>query len=498
MENPYVILGVSANNNIYQEINERFERISTQKKNIDNYIEEMFRENKSITGKTRNADTRILEENFADELVEDFADIFVCNTIPKERYMSNISEFKDAIEIQENIEKTGTANDRFYMTVLSQKQKLDKAYEYYKKVLTDYIEYKNFNFIVENKDSKEEKIALIDLYIKMKFEDEVAKVCSEVAMKTNRSFNSEEDKMEFKSRLLQNPKFIKLRDAYEKINSQTKRYEFDPKLYMQEIERNSKKPLVLEEQQPKKASNERQNSNWGIASVEPTTIMKDVRVKNLDFDGKVTVKHLGFFSANQFFQKRKKIKEKNKKIRILKYTIPIDGERTRRLTLEVHDPAQDMAKGIRKSKYMSEATKQLYSNIYLVSKTNSNGETREEIVFSPIEKDEFGKKYSESFIANVYFSDYMLDVAKKNGGFVGSIEKDRYSHSSTMAYDGLYISTYYNEDEINAARAYQEGRVGLFKEKIKGKWNSAKKMSNWRVDSKLKRKANERERTIDE
>ena len=516
MQNPYQILGIKdgiSNNEMSNEIENKTKALLRLMGDNSVFFKELFKEKKvfKYTGKAND-----LRET---EIEEDLADKFACNIIPKERFMSykNLFDIKKELEIEENVQGyKGNFDKRSFYTniILSQQQRLSLAYERYNRVLEDYR---------SNPNSEETIRNLEDLYMKMKYEDNITKLSLEAAVKAGKISNPKERRDEFIKQLTNNKEYLRLKEAYETISTPRKRQDLDPKLYViarlgrpellkvatpkfkEEIVSQERKyrEQYLEQIAKKSASDNKEsqipeNQNheygWGIILDKPSYVLQDKKVENSDFEGKLSVKHLGFFSAESLYSKKKLLREKHQKTRIYGTKIKENGmEYNGRLKLKKSFPDLDVPENMRQYYYRYDSTYQSYMNIYLVSKTDNNGKVREDIVFSPVKKSDFNTKYPENFLANVYFSNFALDVAKQNGGFAGSIEKDT---------NGLSISTAYNKEEIASALLYQNGTMGKITDRTKltradeDKW---KVISGEDADSIL-RKSNdyEREITLDE
>ena len=507
MENPYLSLGMKSRitrNEIVKELESRARFLSRLRGDNEYFFKEMIKKNVSFkyVGITRD----FMDTGIEDEMAEKFA----CNIIPKSRYMSHreLNRLYGTIEIEKNSEKEfSTNNYNFYSKVVtSQRQKLNRAYEEYNRVLTDY----------ENtKGTEPARTALYDLYIKMKYEDEVIKIATDIAMKTKRSFDAKKDMTNFKEILLNDKRYKKLRKTYEKVATKRKRDDLDPELYIKSrlgnpslikvVDPEWKQHIIQREKDFRSeylnqiadsnntssenlAENQEHDYGWGIVINKPEYVMKDFEVNNSDFQGKISVKHVGFFSSESLFRKRKLLKEKHESTKISKFAVVEDSKR-REFTLKIHQPNPDIPKDMREYYYRYDPTKQLFNNIYMVSKTDNDGRTKENVVISPVSKKDFGNKYPEQFLANIYFSDYMLDIAEKNGGFAGNIERDG---------NGLSISTAYSQDEIASAILYQSGAMGRVTNRAKYQEDRWQEADGKKVDAMLRESFTEREISLDE
>ena len=516
MQNPYRTLKIKdgiSNNEMSIEIENKTKTFLRLMGDNSIFFKELFSQKNGFkyTGKATG-----LRET---EIEEDLADKFACNIIPKERFMSykNLFDIKKEIEIEENSQGyEGKFDKRSFYTnvILSQQQRLSLAYERYNRVLENYR---------KNTNSAEAIRDLEDLYMKMKYEDAIIKLSPEIAARSGRISDPKERREEFIKQLTNHKEYLRLKEAYETISTPRKRQDLDPKLYVvarlgrpellkvaspkfkeeiiskereyreQYLEQIAKNPTE-DDKESQIPENQNHEYGWGIILDKPSYILQDKRIENSDFEGKLSVKHLGFFSAESLYSKKKLLREKHEKTKIYGTKIRDNGiEYNGRLKLKKRFPNLDVPENMRQYYYRYDSTYQSYMNIYLVSKTDINGKVREDIVFSPVKKSDFDTKYPENFLTNVYFSNFALDIAKQNGGFAGSIEKDS---------NGLSISTVYNKEEIASALLYQSGTMGKITDRTKlvrddeDKW---KLIDGTDANSILRKSDNhEREITLDE
>ena len=509
MENPYLALGMKSRisrTEIVKELEDRIRFLSRLKADNEYFFKKMIKDKNMFKYVGKKSD-------FSDiGIEEELSQKFACNIIPKSRFLSyrELSRLKGTVKLEGNSDNPEIKdNYSFYVRVVkSQQQRLNAELEKYNEILDNYR---------NNHNSEEARTALYDLYIKMKYEDEVVKLAADIAMKTPRTFNAKKDRAEFKLRLTRDPRFLKLKGTYAKVATTRKRDDLNPELYVKARLGNPdlltiadpdwKKYIIGRERkfceqylhrisqnnsQEKNDSNEAVNQEhdygWAMIIDNPEVVMDGVEVNTSDFEGKVTVKHMGYFSSESLFRKKKVLKEKHETTKISKAVI-VDKEKRRRFTLREHIPDPNIPENMREYYYKYDPTKQSFNNVYLVSKTDNDGKTQEYIAFSPIKKGEFGEKYPESFMANVYFSNYALSVAQQNGGFAGSIEKDK---------NGLSISTAYNQEEIASAVLYQSGSTGKIIDRTKSGKTRWEDINGKAVDNILRGKGEEREISLDE
>ena len=176
------------------------------------------------------------------------------------------------------------------------------------------------------------------------------------------------------------------------------------------------------------AENQNHKYGWGIILTNPFYLLKDEPIDTPVFKGKITVEDIGRFTEESFFRKVKMKNEqrnrrrKNTEIKGVKKAIFEFLGRTFELSSRKKDSDEvENEMYMRDYYYSYRATKRLYDEIYKVTKTDSEGRARTQIVFSPITQQSLGKDVSVDFLKNVYFSDYMLDLAKQNGGYAGEV-----------------------------------------------------------------------------
>ena len=412
--------------------------------------------------------------NTKSSLEEDIANQFACGIIPNKRFMSygqllNIyNKLSKKRETGANAEK----NKKFYKnTISSQPKNIIAYYDEYIKVIDEY---------EKNKESKKAKTAMHDLYIKMKYEDSVISIGKELAKTIKLTDDVDKNKKVFLEKLRKNEKYLEVEDAYEKLGTDQARKDLIPELYIKSRLANPKllkianpewKDLIIKKERKfaekyaeqkngkmssdemyRKGISENQDHaySWGVILRKPTDVMQNVLVNNSDFQGTMSIKHLGFFSSESLFRKRKLLREKFEKTKFFHGKVKL-GRKRYKLGFKEHKANPNIPEFMREYYYRNVSTKQLYNNIYKVSKIDNNGIKREDIVFSPIGMEEFEYVFPDGFLENIYFSNYNLDIAKENGGFAGEIIDSS---------KGLSISTRYNEDEIASCVLFQNDTMG--------------------------------------
>lgn len=479
MKNPFIILGIDervTDLDVVKDVEGRINSIQAIKEDC----EKIFRNSQKAVqyrGRAKNF--------FRNEIEEDLAEKFACQIAPDSKFM-NSEELSSIIE-KINSEGKGDIKDTFYSNaVMSQMIKIEDCQRRYQKIIDEY---------KKNPQDEKAKEALENLYISLKYEDSVAEIGSYIARRTPRTFNVEVDKDAYAQNMKNSTEYLEIKEAYEKIGTQKARNDLIPELYVTSRLGN---PNLLESAEPewkeyilnreqeyffkfvddmgasqqeakerKIAENQDHDYGWGIVIDTPSMVMKGIEVDNSDFQGRISVEHLGYFSSESLFNKRKLLRDKHENIEISKQPIKMNGEQMM-LTLKKHSPQKNIPKNMREYYYRNVATMQLFNNIYKVSKTNYQGIKREDIVFSPVGKEELLNKYPEEFLTNVYFSNYALDIAKENGGFAGAIVNTP---------NGLSISTVYNKAEIASSILYQadtEGRIMDLSGKGSRQWRDAR------------------------
>lgn len=326
-----------------------------------------------------------------------------------------------------------------------------------------------------------------DVLIELKYMEGITKIAERIA--TNLSaegyFCTAE---QFKQVLMQSKNYTELTEMYHQIDSKEKRENFIPEAYIQKNMADSEqfstpspetvKRLIAREKayeskyyqelgikyvdpelakEMKLAENQDHDYAWGIVLDEPRRLINNEPVNSPIFKGRITVDRIGSFSEYSLFQKKKKEREYDVKIR-KRSTKPSRGSLSRlRIDQEAssHDAMSEDKKyryiTMREYFYRHEACKTLVDHLLRVTKTDTEGRTRTSIIISPFEYSGLKESDMREFLKNIYFSDYMLDVAEANGGYAGKV----------MGKDGkFFISNKYNHEEIASALLFSNGQKG--------------------------------------
>ena len=190
--------------------------------------------------------------------------------------------------------------------------------------------------------------------------------------------------------------------------------------------------------------------------------MKDEPIDIPSFKGTITVEKIGDFSEESLYRKvridneARRKRRNNTKIKGISNTIL--RKAIKLLTMTADDFASyqysQHKQCMRDYKYSYMASKTLYDHIYMVTKTDTDGIQRRQIIFSPITDENVGKDVSMEFLKNVYFSDYMLDLARQNGGYAGEVFPTKNG--------GYNVYNYHQncEEQIGAAILFDRGYTG--------------------------------------
>jgi hypothetical protein len=338
---------------------------------------------------------------------------------------------------------------------------------------------------------------MIDVKMKLWYTENLLEISSNIAKKLSEN-GTVQSREEFLQTLRSSQPYEQLNQIYEQLRTQEKRDELKPETYVRnnmaddtefdvisdetiksildkeesylsEYKNNlsamESNPDVAEEKQL--AQNQNHDYAWGIVLTDPKKIITNQVVDSPTFKGTISVENLGAFAEYSLFRKRQYERENQVKLRERAKISEKLEKIVKKLTQKGSDDEKYESKTMRQ--YYYEASKTLYNNILRVTKTDRQGKTSESIIFSPIEYTELGSSKLTEFINNVYLSDYMLDVAKKNGGYAGRIIKNA---------DGYLVSNKYNSEEIASAILFQSGQEGNILDHRKGnnkKYTNVKK-----------------------
>ena len=330
-----------------------------------------------------------------------------------------------------------------------------------------------------------------DEYVRLKFEKAFMDLLSKSPL------NMENHAM-FEAALDSHAGYRRLADAYGKVATAEAREDLVAELYVQKrvnntvgaiSETDARKIIGREKKyqeefvddllksyeqraQEKSAENQNHQYGWGIILTNPYYLLKDEPIDTPIFKGKITVENIGRFTEESFFRKVKmknELRDRRRKNTTIKGVgKPILKRLRQPFSMEFDAEGENTKTEAEQPKYMRDyyykyrATKTLYDEIYKVTKTDSEGRTRTQIVFSPVTEKSLGKDVSVDFLKNVYFSDYMLDLAKQNGGYAGEVFPSKNG--------GYNIYNYHPncEEQIGAAILFDRGFKGSGFNRLRG------------------------------
>lgn len=324
-----------------------------------------------------------------------------------------------------------------------------------------------------DKNNPKDISPMLDTLISIRFKERTIEIADYLAQ--NLSNNGiVHERNEFREALNSSKAFRQLQGIYNQIATQERRNELIPELYvMKNMSDTTQFSTVTDEtvnalleredayksayynnivevfENPEKSyeekipENQEHDYGWGIVLTKPRKIIDNEVVNTPIFKGRITVENLGAFTEHSLFQKRKHARERSIRIR--------EKSKPKFVFLKKKLDKSPKQKVIREYYYRSEARKTLTDNILRVTKTDTQGKTKTDIVFSPLSETGIqGSRLSE-FIKNVYFSDYMLDIAKRNGGYAGRLIGNEF---------GFFVSNCYNFEEIASAILFQNNQKG--------------------------------------
>ena len=507
MKNPFEILGIAettTENDVIRALEERLLELQELSAENQKAFTDFHQKGLIFAGNTRVWDRLSIEEDLAEQ--------FACGVEPTSKFMGYDALMYVNKKIKEDLDskKIDRTSYRFLANAVSAHiQRVIKETARYQKVLDAYH---------KNEKSDEARAALEDLYIRMKFEDAVVALGSDITKKAPHIGQGIQDKTAFMQNLEDDPRYMELNVAYQNIATDKSRTDMVPELYVKSrlgnpgllavanpewkehiIKRErAYYQLHLEEQADRLLArtaterdsipiNQNHDYSWGVILTNPSYVMKGIPVNNADFSGRMTVKHLGYFSAESLFAKRKFLKEKYEDKKVYLDEVAVAGKRLR-LQITEHLPNPNIPAHMREYYYKRQATKQLYDSVYMVSKTDTNGVSHNSLVFSPVTPEEFKTEIPQEFTSNVYFSEYALDIARQNGGFAGAIVDTP---------KGLSISTAYSQDEIASGVLFQSRTIGRIIDKT-AKEPTWKDIDSSEAETILLSNGLERERSKDE
>ncbi len=320
---------------------------------------------------------------------------------------------------------------------------------------------------------------MLDVFIEIKYKEKVLELAGMLAQ-TMRESGKAYTEEQFQTALTTSKPYTQLAELYEEVSTQDKRNMLIPEHfvnssmsnshelkignpkrieqllkreekheleYMQNVRRIKKDPSLMEKE--KIAVNQNHDYSWGIVLQKPQYMLLNEPVDTPIFKGHITVENIGSFSELSLFRKRKFEYEKKKDISP-KGDIRRKQETFSRLRMKRNEVSTEN-RTMRSYLYKHEASKVLADNLLKVTKVDTDGRISKRIIISPVQyTGREGSEYKE-FLKNVYFSDYVLDVAASNGGYAGRIEHNP---------NGFFVSNKYNEDEISSAYLFATGKAG--------------------------------------
>lgn len=373
-----------------------------------------------------------------------------------------IKELSDRIEmLQREDEQTPDKireEKTINQSIVQQSSKIGTEIREYTRILENYR---------RNPNNREALEDFMDLYIRTRFEQSIMDLSKEISKQVSPAKTIEANQS-FEIALISNPKYRELLSAYNKVSTRESRRELIPEIYVlnkladsSEISTIDSKEvgrlLVKEKKYHQEWMEDRRKGNfaknqnhdhaWGIILTDPTYLMQDESVDTPIFQGKMTVECIGKFSEQSLFRK---VKTANSVASNKRANTEIKKPTTLRLINPFKKQKEEPT--MRDRYYEYRASKELYDHIYRVTKTDSEGITTTNIVFSPLTLSNISNgDVNLDFVKNVYFSDYMLDIAKENGGYAGEIIESKMGSS---------ISNANHQEEIAAAILFEHGIPG--------------------------------------
>lgn len=497
MKNPFEILGVNIND------------IGTQSQSLQTKLIELAKVRQMYESMFRNSGfVKLTSHSISDGTIEgDLNERFILGLSMDSRYftdadLENLLSKIDELKQKTDYETDGRDTSRIInQSLVNQSQLVGKKYREYSEILRKYN---------KNPNDTNNKNAIMDLYIRQEYEGQLVQLAQEISQSLPSVQKIGKDNT-FIIALMSHPKYKELTEAYGKIATAESRRDCIPELYVLSrlgsetdftglSDEQSKRILAREEKHRQNWLNEMtgtemsddvmgypENQNhdygWGMVLQDPKFIMKDEYIDTSVFKGRISVENIGAFSSESLF---KKVHNSRKSGMLPQMYGDMEKyvEKFNRLTT-----THRHGKTMRKAFYKHEATKTIMDYIYRVTKTDTEGRATTDIVFSPLHPKEIGK-CNQDFLRDLYFSEYVLDEAKKNNGFVGRVEdypkeKNRYS-----------ITTKYCEEELAAALLFANGIRGKISDNRGGKKVIHEDVTN--ADFLRILNAGERERTHDE
>lgn len=321
---------------------------------------------------------------------------------------------------------------------------------------------------------------MLDVLIEIKYKEKILELAAMLAQ-TMRDTKRDYTEEQFKEALITSKPYAQLTQLYNEINTQDKRNMLIPEIYVnsnmsntreltigkperikqliqreesyelqhrENYRRVSKDPSLIEKEGI--PINQNHDYSWGIVLQQPQYMFYNEPVDTPIFKGHITVERLGAFSELSLFRKKRIEYEIQKNI-AQKAEVKKKTDFVSKLKMK-KGKADDKSKTMRMHFYRHEASKELMDNLLRVTKVDTDGRISTRIIISPVQyTGNEGSKYRE-FLKNVYFSDYVLDVATSNGGYAGRVENTP---------TGFYVSNRYGDEQIASAVLFSSGKTGV-------------------------------------
>jgi hypothetical protein len=397
--------------------------------------------------------------------------------------------FLDENETEEVLSKIATLREKAILEggtkpIMPKKEKDDRLEMFYSSYHIARKDKANIEKALDTYNRTGDINPMIDIYMRMLYVQKLVVISNSIAENLSKN-GIVQSKDEFLQTLRSSKPYEQLNKVYEQFETKEKREELLPETYIMKnmsdttqldtISEETKQRLLDKEnsylseylknlstmlsnpseaKDKQLAENQNHDFAWGIVLTDPVDIMKDETVNSPIFKGKITVEKIGAFSEYSLFRKRQREREYQVKVRKDAKIKGNIGKTIQKLTSKKDDDEKDSKyqyKTMRHYFYEHEACKTLSDDILRVTKTNERGEKSESIIFSPMEYTGLRSSNLNEFVKNVYLSDYMLDIAEKNGGYAGRIMKNA---------NGYFVSNKYNYEEIASAVLFQSGQEG--------------------------------------
>lgn len=327
------------------------------------------------------------------------------------------------------------------------------------------------------RDNPEDSSKMMDVLLELKLDELKAKIANDLAtrLSENGKLLSEE---EFLDAFRKSINYRVATKAYEQIQTQDKRDDLIPELYLMKNMVNSDELKVIDEADKNRIldreakylkqfldylqlryedrdsleeyripENQNHDYGWGVILEPKQYLFNNEPVNTPIFKGRLTVEGLGVFTEQSLYKKRKKFRERDKRVKVRSENKK-GFDRLKRMLHPEEDASGYETRSIMECYYMHEAQKKYMDNILRVTKTDAQGRTTTSIIFSPVPYNvDRGSEMAE-FLKNVYFSDPVLAIAQANGGYAGTVIQTE---------DGFYITNKFNHEEIASAVLFQNG-----------------------------------------